>query len=146
SHNAVGFVAAGREHEDGDVGLAANFLQHLKTVHARQHQIENDRLPFLLERSIATFRAGVGGADFVAHRFEIIPDEPAELAVIVDYQDTNFAGARDGRIRFVWNWSGHVVGLRVREGMLERRLEKSGNFYISLTIFRSDGTEALQRE
>ena len=90
--NLVRFIAARGEHEHGHIARAADFSQHLEAIEAGQHHIENDGVPRLRERRIHARRAGVRGGDGVAEGREVIADERAERAVVVDDED-----ARTGR-------------------------------------------------
>jgi hypothetical protein len=69
-------------------------FERLKTVQARQHDVEDDRVPGLAQRAFDSVRATVRRADFVTHRLEIIPDQTAQLAVVIDDEYARFARRR----------------------------------------------------
>jgi len=80
-----------RQHTHRHVRPAANLFEPFKTVQARQHDVEDDRVPILAQRAFDSIRAGVCRADFVTHGLEIIPDQAAQLAVVVDDEHARFA-------------------------------------------------------
>ena len=94
--DAVGFVAASGEHEDGDVGSGADAFEDFEAVATGQHEVENDGVPGGFDGTDSAFGSGVDHFDGVAHGFEVVADEGAEFAVIVDDEDAGFA--------IFWEW------------------------------------------
>lgn len=92
--DAVGFVAARGEHEDGHVAGAAYPAKHFKAIEAGKHDIEDDGLP----RSAGGGGEGgtggtvVFGGDVEAEGREVIADKAAEFAVVVDHEEADAAG------------------------------------------------------
>jgi hypothetical protein len=97
THDAVGFLAAGREHEHRHVRTAADAPEHLEPVHFREHDIEDHSVKFLGHRPFDACGAGVLGDHLVPQRLEIIGDQLAQLAVVVD--DKDFHGTSPFRSR-----------------------------------------------
>ena len=45
--NAIRFVAARGQHQNGHVGSVTNAAQHLEAIHAGQHDVEDDGVDFI---------------------------------------------------------------------------------------------------
>ena len=84
--DAVGFIAEAGQHEYRDVRLGANAAQNLNSIHARQHDVEQDGIEGAVEGEIEAVDAIVGESDVVAERLEISANEAAELFVVIDEQ------------------------------------------------------------
>ena len=68
----------------GTSPAGAQPLEHLEAVHARQRDIEDDRIERLGGRALDAAGAVVFVRDRVAERLEVLLDQPAEIAVVVD--------------------------------------------------------------
>ena len=92
--DAVGLVAAGGEHEDGDGGFLADAFQDFEAVHAGEHNVEDERVPRGSGGGGAfdALGAGVDGGDVEAKRLEVGGDEATEFFVVVDHQQARAAG------------------------------------------------------
>ena len=92
-HNAVGFVAAGGQHQDGHVTAGADATQGLESVPNRQHDIENDCVPGdrRIERPFDSGAAVVDRRHFNPARTEVLGQQAAELQVIVDQKHANWS-------------------------------------------------------
>ena len=95
AHHPVGLVAAGREHEDGDVAPRADAAAHLEAVEAGHHHVEEDGVVAApLEHGEAA--APVGGVrrrDVVLR--EVGGDELGEAGVVVDVQHPDRHGGAE---------------------------------------------------
>ena len=84
AHDAVGFLAARREHEHRHIGNLADAAQHLEAVRARQHHVEDHRVEAFHRRVLRAGDAIVLGCGLVAQRREVVADQLAEFPVVVD--------------------------------------------------------------
>ena len=101
AHDAVGFVAACREHEYGHGRFLADAFQDLEAVHAGEHHIENERVRGGGSGSGGAFDAlgaGVHGGDVESEWLKVSGDETAKLFVVVNHQQARAAGVGSGGI------------------------------------------------
>ena len=101
AHDAVGFVAACREHEYGHGRFLADAFQDLEAVHAGEHHIENERVRGGGAGSGGAFDAlgaGVHGGDVESEWLKVSGDETAKLFVVVNHQQARAAGVGSGGI------------------------------------------------
>ena len=92
----IRLIAARGQHDDRHIARAADALQHLEAVEARQHDIEDDSVPRLGHRHFHARRAGVRDRNCVAERREVVSDQDAECAVVVNDEDARSGGGLDG--------------------------------------------------
>lgn len=85
--DAIGFIAAGGEHEDGDVGMAADLLERFEAVETGEHDIEDDGVPGFAGGGGDAGGAVVDGFHLVAHGAEVIGEQAAEFTVVIDQED-----------------------------------------------------------
>ena len=101
AHDAVGFVAACREHEYGHGRFLADAFQDLEAVHAGEHHIENERVRGGGSGSggaLDALGAGVHGGDVESEWLKVSGDETAKLFVVVNHQQARAAGVGSGGI------------------------------------------------
>ena len=95
AHDAVGFVAARGEHQDGQAVqrfVLANFAANFQAGKFRQHQIEKQQIGrSLLERAQAG-AAVKSGADLKTFIGEVVTNEFDDVAVVFDNKDAFHAG------------------------------------------------------
>jgi hypothetical protein len=94
--DAIGFIAAGGEHEDGDVGVPADLLERFEAVEAGEHDIEDHGVPGFAGGGGDAGGAVMDGFHLVAHGAEVIGEQAAEFTVVIDQED---AGQGVGGIR-----------------------------------------------
>jgi hypothetical protein len=87
AQNSIQIVAARRQHQDGNACLRPNSTQNLKSVHPRQHHIENNQFILTRERALDSLSAGPNGLDSKALCIQKPTNQLAELGVVVDDQD-----------------------------------------------------------
>jgi len=103
--DTVGLIAPGGEHEDGDLGTGADAHEDLEAIDAREHHIENDGVEGLREGALDARKAVVLCLDVVAEGLEVIGNESAELAFIIDDEDAGGGGGRAVHgLRGIWGY------------------------------------------
>ena len=90
TQNAVDGIGAGRQHEDGQAALAPQLAAEAESILAGQHQIEDDQIDAALLEYSKHLPAVGGQTDAVAVFQQIIPDQVADVAVVVDDQQVRF--------------------------------------------------------
>ena len=85
--DAVGFVAHGGEHDDGDVGHGAQPAGDVEAGLAGEHEVEDDELVVAGGPGTACVAAIADGGDAHSVTVEETGEEVADFAVIVDEQD-----------------------------------------------------------
>jgi hypothetical protein len=99
AENAVDFFTAGRQHDNGDAGGSADFLENVEAAKARKHNIENKKGVVSGERFFDGVRASVHRVELKTLGLEILGEQFAKLGVVVD--DEKAANERTrGRGRF----------------------------------------------
>ena len=68
----VDIVLLGGDHEDRHISVLADPFAHFKSVHARKHQVQDDQVKLLLERSLQALVAPVLYLDFKSAQLQII--------------------------------------------------------------------------
>jgi len=71
----------------------SDLRQHFEAVESRQHHIQDDGAPRLFGGRLHTLGAGVHGAHRVAHRIQIVGDQAAEFAVVVNEEHAGWGGS-----------------------------------------------------
>ena len=85
--DAVDFVVAGGEHEDGDRAGATDLAADLEAVHAGEHEVEHDHVgPGGVGKVEGALAVG-GGFDVVALAAEVVGDGAGQACFVLDDQD-----------------------------------------------------------
>ena len=85
THQLVGVLAAGRQHDDGHVGKLPDLHARLRARQHRHHQIENDQVEVVLLRQ---FHGGVpiiGGGDFIPLVLQIERDSLHQQLLVIHH-------------------------------------------------------------
>ena len=85
--DAVDFFAAGGEHEDGDIGVAAEFAADFVAGALGHHEVEDDEVGVVCAGDGEGLLAVVGGDDVEAFFFEVEGEELADGRFVVGDQD-----------------------------------------------------------
>lgn len=94
--DTIGFIATGGEHEDGDVGMAADLLEGFEAVEAGEHDIEDHGVPGFAGGGGDAGGSVVDGFHLIAHGAEVIGEQSAEFAVVIDQKDAGQGGGGIG--------------------------------------------------
>jgi len=79
--------AAGRDHDDGDIGAGAQRATGVPTRTQRQHQVEQDQVRAGLLGQRDAVLAGLGRVDMVARVLERAADDVGHDRVVLHDQD-----------------------------------------------------------
>ena len=85
--DAVDFVVAGGEHQDGDGAAAADLAADVEAVHAGEHEVEHQEVGLVGEGEFEAAFAVGGGFDLVALAAEVVGDGAGEAFLVLDDQD-----------------------------------------------------------
>lgn len=85
--NAVGFVAAGGEDEDEDVGFGAKAGGDFHAVHAGEVEVEDDEVGVVLACEFEAGGAGGGEEEAVACLFEVGAYDALDAGFVFDDED-----------------------------------------------------------
>ena len=82
----VDIAAPGRHHHDGRVDLPADTAADLKSVHARQHDIEQDQVIIAGERQAHAFVSFIGQIDRKSRQMKIVFFDARDLLIVFNDQ------------------------------------------------------------
>jgi hypothetical protein len=85
--DAIGLLAHGGEHDDGDFRLGAQPSGEVEAGFAGQHQVEHDKLVVAVEPGASGFLAVADGGDADALLFKEAGEQVADFAVVIDDED-----------------------------------------------------------
>ena len=90
--HAIGDIAAGRQHDDRQVGVgSADRAQHLETVHARQHHVEDHEVSRALAQAGERILAPTRRVDGVPLSLQPTAQEVRDQDFVLDDQDVHLA-------------------------------------------------------
>lgn len=98
--DAVRLLTTGREHENRDAAVPSDLAKDLEAVEAGEHDVEENGQPVAGSCGLNAFPPIVHRVEIVSHRSQVIAQEPAKLAVILNHQHPGkVAGVGWGRGR-----------------------------------------------
>ncbi|MEK0447237.1 MAG: hypothetical protein RLZZ399_2558 [Verrucomicrobiota bacterium] len=105
----------------------AEAFEDFEAVEAREHEIEEDSVPGFLGGEGESFESGVDLGDAIAEWSEVLRDEPAEFAIVIDDEDTLVGGI--GLRGGLHGWPGGSMGCACGIAWRVVRGEKRGSCY-----------------
>src|SRR5258707_5808556 len=88
AQDAVEFVPFCRKHQHRRANVCSDFLQHVKTLLVRQHDIQHDEFVVAFNCGPPPRSSRMDYGNGKALRLQVVCYQPAEVAVVVHYQKT----------------------------------------------------------
>ena len=102
--DAIALFGARRQHDDRHRGPAAHLPEYFKAVDDRQHDVENDQIPFRLQCRTQTRSSVVDRRDTKAMMTEKLGHHLAELDIVVHQEDCRLFAMRSTSAAVTGPW------------------------------------------
>src|SRR5260221_7574195 len=89
AHNAVHILAARGKHEHRNPATGAEALENFKTVHARQHDIQDNQVIAALLRLFQSLSAFIHAVNTVTLALQKLLEQRAQFSVVIDDQQAH---------------------------------------------------------
>ena len=113
-HNPAGFLILRGEDDNGRGADFPQAPQHVKAVHIRQHHIEQDHVVFVRNGFFQPGRSVLGNVEREPKSFKVVPQQPAQLGVVIDEERGNlrmFDGGHASSFGWGSRWAGTYWGI-----------------------------------